>query len=396
MYECIRYVGIKMTDYCNLDCEYCFENRDSKESRNVFTEEKAKYLTKFLLSQKLPKRLEVRFTGGEVSLVLPLLKRVIRQLRKIERYRDIKLIFSLITNGTNPEGVIDLMDKGYLEPESMKVSWDGVHSSTLTRHTKDSKFNDDFFNRGIQILGRSKYGKKVLIAYSVNKNTIDHMADDFRYSVEHGCTKLCYYYYYTPTYPGYYTDPEFQKKMEKQLYKLAEYYIQHPFDYENWNELYYTTYITEDKKIFHYNPCNYFGNMIYVDLKGRIFPCMLTSYDTDYFDHPLCIGDIYNGFSKGRLERFRSLFLQPSSFCEDISCENDQCQICPVMMNYTKRNLSSHIHDKCAMRSIETKVFREMCIPTEAQSKKYGKKMDRIVHSKPNLITIPDSIFNYG
>lgn len=389
MYEQIHYVSIKLTDYCNLACKYCFEYKDSKELRTIFSIEKTKQLVKFLLTQNLSNVLEVKISGGEVSLTLPHLKSVIKELKKIERYRETKVECSVITNGSNMDGILSLIDKGYIDAESSKYSWDGIHSCS-SRQPKNPIYTDDFFNENICKIGSSKHGKDILIAYALSKDTIDDLADSFRYAVEHGCTKLSYYYLFIPQYKGYYQDPEFLKKIEEQLYKVAEYYNSHYYDYENWNNLYYTTYIDKDSTIFRDNPCNFFGQMIYVDMHGKLYPCMLASSDGNYNKHPLSIGDIWNGFSRGRLEQFGKMY---QNFHPCIGCTNYHCEQCPVMMQYKDQYLHEYLYDMCKVSEIEKKVFMDSHIMNDTIMKKIKKRMTLLRKQPTDYSYIPDTIF---
>lgn len=393
MFEQINYVSIKLTDYCNLACKYCFEYKDSKELRTIFSIDKTKQLVKFLLTQKLPRELEVKISGGEISLTIPHLKSVIKELKKIERYRDIKVNCSIITNGSNMDGIIDLMNKKYIDPQSCKYSWDGIHSSSKSRFPKNKAYTDSFFNESLCKLGKSKYGKDVLIAYALSKDTIDDLAESFKYAVEHGCTKLSYYYLFIPQYKGYYKDKEFLKKIREQLYLVAEYYNSHYYDYENWNNLYYTKYIEKDSTVFRDNPCNFFGQMIYVDMKGNMYPCMLASSDGNYNKYPMSIGNIWNGFSRGRLELFGKTY---KDFHPCTGCDNYHCEQCPVMMQHKDQYLHEYLYDMCEISNIEKEVFESCHLWNPDIEKKIIKRMTNIRKIRTDFTNIPDYIFNNG
>lgn len=393
MYEEISYVCIKLTDYCNLACKYCFEYKGIKEQSNLFSIDKTKQLVKFLLSQKLSKRLQVKITGGEVSLVLPHLKSVIKELKKIERYRDVNVLCSIITNGTDTDGVLDLMNKGYIDVISSKISWDGIHSASKSRLPKNNEYNDSFFNDCIKKYGKSKFGNEMLIAYALNRDTIDDLFKSFKYAVENGCTKLSYYYLFLPQCKGYYQDKEFLKKIKEQLYLVADYYNSHYFDYENWNNLYYVNYIDKNSTIFRDNACNNFGTMIYVDMNGKMYPCMMASNDSSCNDNKpvICIGDIWNGFSEGRLREFGKLY---SGFkpCDN-KCDNYHCEQCPVMMKYKDQYFKDYLYDMCQLSEIEKEVFNDMHIWNDEIKNKITKKMTYIRKSYPDFDYIPSYIF---
>lgn len=106
MFDRIKKIVFKCSSICNLNCSYCFLDKLTK-THNI-----AQYDFEDLagLVRRLPldDELEIFITGGEPSLAIETIRRGIRVIKKIERSRDVKIKFTVITNGTNMDGVIEI------------------------------------------------------------------------------------------------------------------------------------------------------------------------------------------------------------------------------------------------------------------------------------------------
>lgn len=353
---------IKVTEYCNLDCEYCFEKFEDKEHRKVFTKEQAKHVVEFLKNYKLDSRFEIKFNGGEISLIIPHLKQLMKIFRRLERYQDTQVYFSANSNGTNMDGILELIDSGYFDKDSVKISWDGIHTTSKSRHSKDPKYTDEYYNDQIIKLGKSLYSQNVLIRYAITKENVNDMYESFKFALANNCTKLEYYYLFFPFSIGpYYDDIEFLKKFEEQLYKIAELYIEHHFEYENWNSMIYSYYMYPNSTFLRELGCRHLGRMFYIDMLGRVAPCGFYT-DDNYADQPrIFFGDIYNGLNEERIEEFKNFF-KPFHQCSIPGCINLHCVECPASIQYKYAHGLRGMDEICKLRSIEKKVFTEMGI----------------------------------
>lgn len=383
----IKYFLIKFCSYCNLDCSYCIiHDRKSKEESVIFNQ--AKQLVQLAKTLPIGPILDIELTGGECSLFCPEIELFMKEMRKLERYKDTKVKCSLVSNGTNLPGLFDLMEKDVLDPWSMKVSWDGIHSSSKVRKPKTKLFNDSFFNNRIKDLGKSKYNKDILVRIALTTETVDDLYDSFKYALDSGCNKIEYYYLYLKDKPWYYQDTEFCKKVEEQLYKLAELYKEYNFDYENWNYLYYTEYLADDKqKLFDLN-CEVIGRMLYFTTDGTIYPCGLFSenfFETNIFK----LGDLKNGLDKIAINEFADTY-RKLELCKASKCGNYHCYKCPAFLYYRKMN-NEDVYgefDFCYLRSIEKKIFLENTSKESFNKKKILKRMN-FVHEGPITYDLP-------
>ena len=182
MFRKISAITIKLGTYCDLDCVYCFQQHDIKTKNVVF--DKYKELVKFLSNPKITfaDQLEIKLTGGEPSLYTDRIRIAYKELKKLERYQPTTLYFTSIFNGTRIEKMFELMDENILDSYGCKLSWDGIYSSSKSRLTKIAKYDDEYFRNVIRTLGKSKYGKDVLVRIALTPNTVDDMVDSFKFA----------------------------------------------------------------------------------------------------------------------------------------------------------------------------------------------------------------------
>ena len=98
-----RLLTLELTHHCNLACKYCAFGEHYDQGRAVTPEslsfDTAKQAVMQFLSHK-PKEAGIGFYGGEPLLEFDLIKRVVLYAESLARDEDMKLTFSVTTNGT--------------------------------------------------------------------------------------------------------------------------------------------------------------------------------------------------------------------------------------------------------------------------------------------------------
>ena len=365
MFSLIKEITYKVSSYCNLDCVYCFQTKEIKERNDIFTDFDA--LACFLSQLPFRDSLEIKLTGGEVSLFLDEMRYGIRELKKLERKQDLKMNFTVITNGTNMEGIIDMMDEGLLEPDGTKLSWDGIYSASRSRKPKNPLFTDEFFNSKIRLLGKSKYNKSVLVRTAVTPDTVDDLYEAVLYLLDIGCTKWEYYFL---TECEAYKSQKFAEQFHAQLQMIIGEYCrryhnrQNRWTFSNWDSLYFVDNVrkTTDNKQRSVS-CRHLGRSLYIAYDGRIFPC-------GYFDPysncdytmkngaaaPYVLGDIHTGFNEKAVCQFIDDYMHAPS-CDYLSCNNLHCFECPALNKARSGQLNARNCQTCVMRSMERRAF---------------------------------------
>ena len=389
MFRNITALTFKVGTYCDLDCVYCFQQHHVKTKSTTF--DKYKDVVKFLSNPKITfaDRLEVKVTGGEPSLYADEIRVAYKELKKLERYKATTLYFTSIFNGTHIEKMLKLMDDGILDPYGCKLSWDGIYSSSKSRHTKIAKYDDVYFRNVVKTLGQSKYGKDVLVRIALTPDTIDDIVESFKYALDCGCRKIEYYYL---TDCEAYRDKTFIDKFHnvfKELIKLKQLY--RDFNWANWETLEFANMLKGDDLLRAIN-CRHLGKMLYIEQNGKIAPCGFFSSDALFPNSTWYIGDIYHGFYSEKVENF---IRQYSSIpmCNKTQCANLHCFECPATNLFRNKNMQSKLYQTCIERGIERTLYNKYK-GTVLKSTKRTKDAYSYVNDWEVDYSIPDLPYN--
>ena len=374
MFERFDALVYKVSEYCNLDCVYCFQKHDVKERTRGFTY--FDELIKLLITLPLADDFEVKVTGGESSLHCDKIRQDYKKFKKLERYKETTINMTTISNGSNIGGLIDLWDDHILDPWGCKISWDGIYSASKSRKPKNiGVFNDDYFNKAIIDLGRSDYHDKVLVRTACTPDTIDNLYDAYKFALDNGCYK---WEYYPLSDCDYYKDPDFLKKFEEQLYYIFEENAREENDDKlvaNVDTMLYTKYAGVKDKLRAIS-CRHLGHFLHVSIDGSLYPCGYFSDDAFYENQTVKIGDVFTGLYPDVIESFSKEYSQTPmcSISEDDGCKCYHCFECPAVSKFYKNNLQNKMRQQCAMRHIESKVFNDVY-------KDYTNDKERIVRN---------------
>ena len=352
MFKKIVAVAFKINEYCNLDCEYCFQKKDIKTHHEGFTDFDT--LTKFLSTLPIDNELEFKVTGGESSLFINDIRNAFLKLRKLERLVDTKIRFTTISNGTNIDGLISLMDENILTSWGCKISWDGIHSASKSRFPKNPKYTDEYFNNIISKIGKSKYNKDILVRIAATENTIDDLSESFKYALEQGCRKI--EYYFLSDYDKY-KDDKFAIKFERQLANIISLKNEYHFIFPNWEILFFTENCLEEKDKLRSIACRHLGRMLYIENSGLIAPCGYFSNDSIFSGETWHLGNIYQGFNKKEVEKFIKQY-KDAPMCNYKECYNLHCFECPAVNKYRSDKMSSKLCQTCRLRDIERSLYK--------------------------------------
>lgn len=219
MFDVISKVTLKLSTYCNLACEYCHQMTDDKKHHVTF--EKYKEMYDFLLKTNLSDVVEVTLTGGEISLLEEEYETAVKWFRKIERQRDVKFTFAVVSNGTNIKQLFKLIKQGDLNPKRTTISWDGLYTMSKSRKSKFEKFNDDFFKNVVTEIGQSPWAKQLNITHAITPTTIPYLHDSLVFALDAGVKNFGFYYIHEADY----SDKEFLKIYDEQVTKLGEEFV---------------------------------------------------------------------------------------------------------------------------------------------------------------------------
>lgn len=364
MYSIIKEVTFKISSYCNLSCSYCFQTEDIKRRRDTFADYEA--LATFIERLPLKGTLEIKMTGGEVSLFPHELRRAVGQLRRVERKRDVRLRPTVISNGTNVNVLLKLLNEGVLYAHGTKISWDGIFSASKSRKPKDKRFDDCYFEEQIKRIGRSPWRRDILIRTAVTEETVDDLHESLQFLLMHGCRK--WEYYFISDYPAYAT-PDFLMRFRTQLERIAEDYVscyrqrETRWTYGNWDALFFTRFQPKTLGKQRAVSCRHLGRGLYIAYDGSVLPCGFfdgySNYTIGSCDGPAplyTLGNIYDGIDPKTTARFVQEYLDPP-MCDYTACGNLHCFECPAVNRKNLGRLNARHCNTCGLLTAEREVF---------------------------------------
>ncbi|QQG52754.1 MAG: radical SAM protein [Candidatus Falkowbacteria bacterium] len=177
----VRVMVMHMTDYCNLNCRYCFIEGAIKpdyQRRIMNTETAQATIDKFaeiIGNKKFPKKPSIVFYGGEPLENFSTIKFSLEYLAKKTKSGTIQKVDNvIITNGTLITDEIALVLKKY--KVLVAVSLDGpeeIHDYNRVFHSGKGSFAKTM--NGINCLQR--HGIKPSVACVLSKNSLPHMEE---------------------------------------------------------------------------------------------------------------------------------------------------------------------------------------------------------------------------
>lgn len=206
-----RNVTLTITEACNLDCSYCYEDHKSKE---VMSFETARaIIDKEFCEEKKYNEIALDFFGGEPFLYFDLIKQIDEYIKSLN-YKGEYILFAT-TNGTLVHGEIQewlLERKDYF---ICGLSYDGTpQMQDINRSNSSSKIDLDFFKKAYPGQG---------IKMTISKDTLPTLSDGVIYLQEKGFEVFC-----NLAYGVDWSDEINKEILSNELMKLINYYLAHP------------------------------------------------------------------------------------------------------------------------------------------------------------------------
>ena len=361
MFEKIDAIVYKVSEYCNLDCVYCFQKGYVKERTRGF--KYYKELFDFLLTLDLANDFEIKVTGGESSLHCDQIRKDYKFFKKLERYKEINLQMTTISNGSNLKGLLSLWDDGILNPWGCKISWDGIYSASKSRKPKvnANHYTDDFFNQTIKDLGNSQYGNSILVRTAATMDTIDNLYESYKFALDSGCRK--WEYYLLSDY-GIYKEKDFLDRFREQIYMIFEENRKSCNDdaiVTNVDSLLYADNMNMGERLRSIS-CRHLGRFLHFSIDGDIYPCGYFSDDAFYSGQTYKIGDLFNGFYEDAIQSFSEEYNKTPmcSISQEDGCKCFHCFECPAVSKFYRNEMQNKMRQQCAIRHIEKEVFQDI------------------------------------
>lgn len=205
------FLSLTLTNSCNLNCIYCYENTKSTKQMNI-------HCAKDILSQYLNSpdydEVEIDLFGGEPFLQFDLIKELCEWTWS-QKWKA-KYIFFATTNGTLIHGEVKDWLHKHKELFWCGLSLDGMpETHNKNRSNSFDKINIDFFK---------ECWPEQTVKMTISQNSIETFADDIIYLHSLG---------FNVTGSNFaegidWSDERYLKIAFEQMEKLCEYYIEHP------------------------------------------------------------------------------------------------------------------------------------------------------------------------
>ena len=120
----IDYINLTLSTDCDYNCWFCYLTKTARESKTTFNDWNG--LRKFLTRIDLADTVNINFVTGDLTTNHPgLIMKAIKEIRKIERVKSVKLTFSYVTNGQNYVLTKSLIEDGFIDGLHTGLSYDG-------------------------------------------------------------------------------------------------------------------------------------------------------------------------------------------------------------------------------------------------------------------------------
>jgi len=316
-------VTLTITEACNLNCVYCYEEH---KSRNEMTFETAKRIVDFELSvDDGTNQVTIDFFGGEPFMNFELIKRICNYTWSKDWPKQ--YIFFATTNGTLIHGEIEEWISKNKDLFWLGLSIDGnEYMQNINRCNSFSQIDLDYFLRE---------WPEQAVKMTISRETLPYLAEGCIFLHEKGFKVTC-----NLAYGLDWSSADSQKTLSDQLMKLIDYYVEHPAISPCSMLDRRIEGFVEKQAEFH-KWCGAGTNMRVYSVAGACYPCQ--------FFMPLSVGS-------EKAERSVEIDFEKDDALQDRMC--DGCiliPICPTCYgsNYAKTgNVSKKDEGECKMNKL--------------------------------------------
>lgn len=204
-------VTLTITEACNLNCVYCYENHKSKHEMTFETAKKI--LDYELIVNDGKTQVTIDFFGGEPFMNFELIQKICNYVW--DRDWPKQYIFFATTNGTLIHGNIKNWITQNKDRFWLGLSIDGnEYMQNINRCNSFSQIDLDYFLRE---------WPEQAVKMTISRETLPHLADGCIYLHEKGFKVTC-----NLAYGLDWSDAICQQILSEQLMELIDYYVEHP------------------------------------------------------------------------------------------------------------------------------------------------------------------------
>lgn len=206
-----KQVTLVLTEQCNLNCVYCYENHKSTKAMDFFTAKKI--IDKEFKNENESERIYVDLFGGEPFLQFDLIKKIDDYL--INHLHKTNVIIFMTTNGTLIHGEIKKWLRERKDYVICGLSYDGTDKvQDMNRSNSSNLIDLDFF--------LELYPEQDVKA-TISAESLPYLYDSMVYLHKRGFRISC-----NLAYNIDWSDYSLAEILERELLKLIDFYINNP------------------------------------------------------------------------------------------------------------------------------------------------------------------------
>lgn len=207
----VKVITITLTQSCNLSCVYCYEQYKSQKTIDLET-------AKCIIDEELKDHsafdsIEIDFFGGEPFLAFETLKDLTDYIN--QKYRHLPITLFTTTNGTLVHGEIQEWLRNYRDLLVCCLSLDGT--STMHNINRSGSYDD------IDLAFFQELYPHQDVKMTISKETLPYLAEGVIDMHQKGFLVSC-----NLAYGFDWSDSGSAKILERELYKLIEFYLLNP------------------------------------------------------------------------------------------------------------------------------------------------------------------------
>lgn len=307
---------LHLTDNCNLNCKYCYENKRKKE----LSIQNIKSIIDYEIKQK-NKISNIIFYGGEPLLKKDIIYQTIDYIKN--KKSKTKFLFGITTNGTliDDEFIAFMKNNKF---SNIAFSFDGnEYVQNLNRNTLDEKGSFDIVeNNAKKII---KAFNNVVAMVVVTKNNIEKLEESVKYLLQIGFKSVNLQFDYTAKWE----DRDLQV-IKEQYSRVGQIYYEEILKERDINigiiEEKIKTYI--EGKYDCNKDCEFGLKTVNVGTDGKIYPCMQFVYEIDFE-----IGDCKDGIRFDKRNKLLEKLYKNQIICEQCNLKK-RCKHACYCRNY--------------------------------------------------------------
>jgi radical SAM protein with 4Fe4S-binding SPASM domain len=323
-------IVLSLTDYCNLDCTYCYyKDVSAREHSSKERLQQAVDFFVFHAQEKGDGGLNITFFGGEPLLKFDLLQGVVEYCESLELGR-FKIFYAVNTNAT----LLKDEHLKFFDKNAFKIffSIDGhkeVHDAHRVTHNGSGSFEK--FEPFISELTKLNS----IPEKAITVQTVAQTFEAFKFIIESGFKAVVL----TPDFSDSWSRESFEL-LKDEYKKICAYYMEHKKGkgiYVSLIEDKIKSYL--DDRSFKKTCCNVGQNVFAVSAKGNIYPC--TRFVDNDPENNYLMGDIYDGFDQKAVVEIDKYHREDKEACKECSYKN-RCvgNSCACITYSTTRTLS--------------------------------------------------------